>query len=68
MNIVIIEDENSVAQNLCDLLFEINPEIKVLAVLETVKISIQWFKENNSPDIAFFDIKIDLLKEVENTK
>lgn len=58
MNVVIIEDETSVAQNLCDLLFEINPETKVLVVLETIKSSIRWFSENPSPDIAFFDIKI----------
>ncbi|CAL2085075.1 conserved hypothetical protein [Tenacibaculum sp. 190524A05c] len=58
MNVVLIEDETSVAQNLCDLLFEINPEINVLIVLETVKDSINWFEQNESPDIAFFDIKI----------
>lgn len=58
MNEVIIEDESSVAQNLCDLLYEINPEIQVLVVLETVKASIQWFKNNPAPDIALFDIKI----------
>ena len=58
MNVVIIEDETSVAQNLSDLLFEINPEIKVLVVLETIKSSIRWFAENPTPDIAFFDIKI----------
>ncbi|AUC14923.1 hypothetical protein BTO06_07130 [Tenacibaculum sp. SZ-18] len=58
MNVVLIEDETSVAQNLCDLLFEVNPEIKVLTVLETVKDSIFWFEQNESPDIAFFDIKI----------
>ncbi|MGH1386423.1 LytR/AlgR family response regulator transcription factor [Kordia sp.] len=58
MNVVIIEDEISVAQNLCDLLFELNPGIKVLVVLETVKSSIQWFQKNDAPDIAFFDIKI----------
>ncbi|WP_422104460.1 LytR/AlgR family response regulator transcription factor [Winogradskyella sp.] len=58
MNVVIIEDESSVAHNLSDLLFEVNPEIKILTVLETVKGSIRWFKENSPPDIAFFDIKI----------
>ncbi|WP_394748864.1 LytR/AlgR family response regulator transcription factor [Spongiimicrobium salis] len=58
MKVVIIEDETSVAQNLSDLLFEINPEIEVLVVLETIKGSIRWFHENPSPDIAFFDIKI----------
>ncbi|WP_109853263.1 LytTR family DNA-binding domain-containing protein [Aquimarina sp. AU58] len=58
MNVVIIEDETSVAQNLSDLLLEINPKIKVLVVLETVRGSIQWFQQNKPPDIAFFDIKI----------
>ncbi|MEO1032215.1 MAG: LytTR family DNA-binding domain-containing protein [Bacteroidota bacterium] len=58
MNVVIIEDESSVAHNLSDLLFEVNPEIKILTVLETVKGSVRWFEENSPPDIAFFDIKI----------
>ncbi len=58
MNVVIIEDEASVAQNLCDLLLEINPQITVLVVLETIKDSLKWFKQNTAPDIAFFDIKI----------
>lgn len=58
MNIVIIEDETSVAQNLSDLLYEINPEICILVVLETVKASIKWFEQNQTPDIALFDIKI----------
>ncbi|MDT7831796.1 LytTR family DNA-binding domain-containing protein [Flavobacteriaceae bacterium S356] len=58
MNIVIIEDETSVAQNLSDLLYEINPEIRILVVLETVKASIKWFEQNQAPDIALFDIKI----------
>lgn len=58
MNVVIIEDETSVAQNLTDLLHEIAPEIKVLVVLESIRDSIRWFKSNKEPDIAFFDIKI----------
>lgn len=58
MNVVIIEDENSVAQNLSDQLHEINPEINVLVVLETIRDSITWFHHNKTPDIAFFDIKI----------
>ena len=57
MKVVIIEDETSVAQNLSDLLLEINPHITVLVVLETIKDSLKWFKQNTAPDIAFFDIK-----------
>lgn len=58
MNVVIVEDESSVAQNLSDLLLEINPEITVLIVLETIRSGIRWFQQNEAPDIAFFDIKI----------
>lgn len=58
MKVVIIEDETSVAQNLSDLLLEVNPKIIVLSVLETVRDSLRWFEQNEGPDIAFFDIKI----------
>jgi len=58
MNVVIIEDESSVAQNISDLLLEINPKITILVVLETIRDSILWFEQNEAPDIAFFDIKI----------
>jgi DNA-binding LytR/AlgR family response regulator len=58
MNVVIIEDEASVAQNLTDILYEIAPEITILVVLESIRDSIKWFANNPEPDIAFFDIKI----------
>lgn len=58
MNVIIIEDETSVAQNLCDLLHEINPAIQILVVLETIRDSIHWLTTNDAPDIAFLDIKI----------
>lgn len=58
MNVVIVEDETSVAQNLTNLLHEITPEITILAVLESIRDSIRWFERNKEPDIAFFDIKI----------
>ncbi|AXT20313.1 response regulator [Flavobacteriaceae bacterium AU392] len=58
MKILIIEDEHSVAQNLCDILFEINPSIEIVAVLETVIDTVTWIENNNNPDLGFFDIQI----------
>ena len=58
MKVLIVEDEPSVAQNLCDILLEINPSIEIIAILETVKDTCSWIKHHPSPDLGFFDIKI----------
>ncbi|MDY8135947.1 LytTR family DNA-binding domain-containing protein [Aquimarina sp. 2201CG5-10] len=58
MKVLIVEDETTVAQNLCDLLHEINPAINILIVLDNIKESIHWINNNESPNLAFFDIKI----------
>jgi DNA-binding LytR/AlgR family response regulator len=58
MRVIVIEDETRVAQNLVDLLHQINPGIQVLVVLESIKEGVQWIKSNKPPDLAFFDIKI----------
>ena len=59
MKVLIVEDENSVAKNLCDLLLEIHPGIEIMAILETVKETVEWIKLKNSrPDLGFFDIQI----------
>lgn len=58
MKVLIIEDEYGVAQNLYDLLLEINPRIEVLAIIESVKEAIQWLGVHPRPDLGFFDIKI----------
>ena len=58
MRVLIIEDEYSVARDLCDILLEINPEIEILAILETVRDTVDWIDNNEHPDIGFFDIRI----------
>jgi len=58
MRVLIIEDEQSVAQNLCDILLDIDSEIEIITILETVKDAVKWIEENQNPDLAFFDIKI----------
>jgi len=60
IRIVIIEDEPATARNLQFLLREIEPNIEVLAVLNSVKESIAWIKANNSRcDLFFMDIRLN---------
>lgn len=59
MKVLIIEDENLAAQKLTRLLNETGRDINVLAVLESVEDSINWFASNPAPDLVFMDIQLD---------
>lgn len=71
MKIVIIEDEVFAARRLENMIKEIDPEIEVLAKLESVSESVEWFKKNQEPDLIFLDIHLEddlsftLFREVE---
>ena len=58
MKALIIEDENVAAQALQSLVQEINPEITVVAILQTIEESVEWFEENPMPDLVFMDIHL----------
>lgn len=58
MKTLIIEDEVLAAQALQKLLGEVSPEAEVLDVLETVEESIEWFENNEMPDLLFMDIHL----------
>lgn len=59
MKVVIVEDERLAAEKLERLLDQINSDINVLKVLESVEESINWFSENPVPDLIFMDIQLD---------
>lgn len=59
MNVVIIEDEAFAALRLKKMIQEYNPEIKILAELESVAESLKWFKSNPEPDLIFLDIHLE---------
>ncbi len=59
MKVVIIEDEVFAARRLENMIAEIDPEIEVLAKLESVVESVAWFKNNPEPDLIFLDIHLD---------
>ncbi|MFY0591933.1 LytR/AlgR family response regulator transcription factor [Roseivirga sp.] len=58
MRVLIVEDEQGGAQNLCDLLLSLNKEIEVLAIVESVRETIDWVASNPKPDLGFFDIRL----------
>ncbi|NUQ82589.1 MAG: response regulator transcription factor [Bacteroidetes bacterium] len=58
MNILIVEDESASAARLTRLLKSIDPELTILAVLESVEDSVQWVTEHGQPDLFFLDIQL----------
>ncbi|MDR1720060.1 MAG: LytTR family DNA-binding domain-containing protein [Dysgonamonadaceae bacterium] len=58
MNVLIIEDEIVAAQALQTLILEINPEIRILAVLQSIDESLEWLQLNPQPDLLFVDIHL----------
>jgi DNA-binding LytR/AlgR family response regulator len=59
MNIVIIEDEAFAARRLENLISQFNPDFKIVAWLESVRDSVEWFQNNPQPDLIFLDIHLE---------
>jgi len=58
MKALIIEDEVLAAKALQKLLGEVSPETEVLSILETIEESLEWFENNEMPDLLFMDIHL----------
>ena len=58
MKTVIIEDEFVAAQTLQKTIKDIDPTIEVLAVLQTIEESLEWFSLHPAPDLVFMDIHL----------
>ncbi len=58
MRVLIIEDEQPTALRLQKLLSEVEPDIEVLEILDSIESSVKWFRENEHPDLIFQDIHI----------
>ena len=58
MKVVIIEDEKPAAEKLQKSLQKIDESIEVLAVLGSVKESLQWLREHNQPELFLMDIAL----------
>lgn len=58
MKAVIIEDEEIIASLLESKIQKVAPEIKVVAILPSLKTARKWLGENAEPDIMFMDIQL----------
>ena len=58
MKILIIEDEVPAAKRLEKLILECNPEAQILNVIDTVEDALEWFRENEEPDLIISDIQL----------
>ena len=58
MKILIVEDEPHAAQRLKTLVKELIPAAVVVGVLDTVKTTVRWIKDNAAPDVILMDIQL----------
>jgi len=58
MRIVIIEDEELMAEDLADTILKVVPNATILTILDSVDSAISWFLKNKQPDLIFSDIQL----------
>lgn len=58
MKTVIIEDEKAAVRNLTVLLEEVAPEVEIVATLDSIKETVEWFDSHSLPDLVFLDIHL----------
>lgn len=56
--VLVIEDEKPAADWLGQLIRKVNPDIHILAVIDSVAGAVEWFARNPAPDLAFMDIQL----------
>ena len=59
MNVVIIEDEALASERLKKMILSYDKEINILAQLESVEESVEWFNNNPHPELIFLDIHLE---------
>ena len=58
MRILIVEDEAYAAKNLVRKLLSVMPEAEVIGIIPDVKSGVQWFNDNEAPDLILSDIQL----------
>ncbi len=58
MNILIVEDEDLAVKKLQKTLAAVDQESKVVGVAESIKSTVDWLKNNPSPDLILMDIEL----------
>ncbi|HMQ46103.1 MAG TPA: LytTR family DNA-binding domain-containing protein [Saprospiraceae bacterium] len=58
MDVLIIEDEDAAVRRLAKLIQEIDPDMQVIATLDSIESALIWFEENPMPELLFLDIHL----------
>lgn len=58
MKLIIIEDEKAAVRNLLSLLAEVRPEAEVIAVIDSIADTLEWFAHHPQPDLLLMDIHL----------
>lgn len=58
MKVLIFEDEAPAARKISKLIKELDPNIEILDIIESVADGREWFEENELPDLIFSDIQL----------
>ncbi|MEO0895933.1 MAG: LytTR family DNA-binding domain-containing protein [Bacteroidota bacterium] len=58
MKVVIIEDEPLAVERLINLIHQYESHIKVVASLDSIQSAVEWFHQNETPDLVFMDIQL----------
>lgn len=58
INVLIVEDEESTANRHINMLAELMPDAKILAVTDSVVSTVAWLQSNPDPDLIFMDIQL----------
>nr|WP_321409618.1 LytTR family DNA-binding domain-containing protein [uncultured Carboxylicivirga sp.] len=58
LKVVIIEDEMMAAARMRDLLLQYDPEIEIIAELDSVEDAVKWFRNGIAPDLVLMDIQL----------
>lgn len=59
MRVLIIEDEHLAAQRLVNLLKQVVADVCIADTLQSVKMAVEWFRDNTPPDLLFLDIQLE---------
>ena len=56
--VLLIEDEKPAAEWLRQLILKFDPQISILAVIDSVSGAVEWFGQHPAPDLVFMDIQL----------
>jgi two-component system LytT family response regulator len=58
MKVLIVEDEKAAIRRLISLLKELESLVEVAGITDSIKSTVNWLRDHDQPDLAFFDIQL----------